>query len=307
MFTKHAALVMALILACTLLFSVAAQADVQYIFPESNTRKLTWDEVEAWNNEALHIGFNEIWARYGYKFNPGGACDRWFSQQEWYKPITSGTNEKNVLPKASKLEWENYYLIKDVMAYKRAYNLEGQGKKLPIPPQAFELLSGFRYVELKTGQTLAVYSAPSANSWRGANGRASVSTSGRVYAYGQEGNWLMVMYETNASENAVRVGWVNLNKMSGKKSDLPGKVKFNSIPMVLDRAVNVTDDPVDMTSMTTLSEGAKVTWLATFYSSSHIWDYIEFTLNGQRARGFVLSGALQTETTDTDDWKDSNG
>ena len=101
MFTKRAAFVLALVLACAFLISVAAQADVQYIFPESNTRELTWDEVEAWNNEALHIGFNEIWARYGYKFIPGGACDRWFSQQEWYHPITSGTNEKNVLPKAS--------------------------------------------------------------------------------------------------------------------------------------------------------------------------------------------------------------
>ena len=307
MFTKRAAFVLALVLACAFLISVAAQADVQYIFPESNTRELTWDEVEAWNNEALHIGFNEIWARYGYKFIPGGACDRWFSQQEWYHPITSGTNEKNVLPKASKLEWKNYQLIKDVMAYKRAYDLENEGKKLPMPPQSFELLSGFQYVALKTGQTLAVYSAPSATSWRGANGKASVSTNGRVYAFGRENNWLMVMYETNASENAVRVGWIDLSKLNGSKADLPGAAGFNNIKMTLDRSVNVTDDPVGMTSMTGLSEGTRVTWLATFYSNSHMWDYIEFNLNGQRARGFVLSGALQTEITDTDDWKDDNG
>ena len=299
---KKTILALALVLLCTIAVISVASADVQYIFPNSNTKALTWDEVEAWNNEALHIGFNEIWARHGYVFQPGGACDRWFSQQEWYHPITSGTNEKNVLPKASQLEWDNYHLIKDVMAYKRAYGTENEGKSLPMPPKAFDLLSGFTYVELKAGQSLPVYSAPAANSWRGANGKASVSTSGRVYAYGQENNWLMVMYETNASSNAVRVGWVDLSKVNKSKATLPGTVTFANIKMSLNAAVSVTDDPVGLTSMTVLSPGTKVTWLSTFYSGSHIWDYIEFSLNGQRARGFVISGSLQTETTDTDSW-----
>ena len=280
-------------LLCTLTV-LSATAEVQYIFPESNTRALTWDEVEAWNNEALNIGFNEIWARHGYVFRPGGACDRWFSQQEWYHPITSGTNEKNVLPKASKLEWQNYHLIKDVMAYKRSYDLQNKGKSLPMPPQHFDLLSGFQYVELKTGQKFPVYSAPSANSWRGANGKASVSTNGRVYAYGQENNWLMIMYETDSSANAVRVGWINLTQLKGKAS-LPSTVQFSNNRMTLEQNVFVTDDPVGQTPMTTLIAGTQVTWLSTFYSNYHIWDYIEFNLNGQRARGFVMSGILQTE------------
>lgn len=292
MLTKRIVLVF-LALLCTLTV-LSAAADVQYIFPDSNTRKLTWEEVEAWNNEALNIGFNEIWARHGYVFKSGGACDRWFSQQEWYHPITSGTNEKNVLPKASKLEWENYHLIKDVMAYKRSYELQNEGKKLPMPPQSFDLLSGFQYVELKTEQKFPVYSAPSASSWRGANGKASVSTNGRIYAYGQENNWLMIMYETDASSNAVRVGWINLAELKGKAS-LPGAVRFDNIRMTLDQTVFVTDDPVGQTPMTTLNAGTQVTWLSTFYSNYHIWDYIEFNLNGQRARGFVMSGYLQTE------------
>ena len=261
MLTKRFVLVF-LALLCTLTV-LSAAADVQYIFPDSNTRKLTWEEVEAWNNEALNIGFNEIWARHGYVFKSGGACDRWFSQQEWYHPITSGTNEKNVLPKASKLEWENYHLIKDVMAYKRSYELQNEGKKLPMPPQSFDLLSGFQYVELKTEQKFPVYSAPSASSWRSANGKASV-------------------------------GWINLAELKGKAS-LPGAVRFDNIRMTLDQTVFVTDDPVGQTPMTTLNAGTQVTWLSTFYSNYHIWDYIEFNLNGQRARGFVMSGYLQTE------------
>ena len=298
------AILFLLLIACIAGITIAS-ADVQYIFPDSNKRELTWAEVEAWNNEALNIGFNEIWARHGYKFTPGGACDRWFSQQEWYQPITSGTNEKNVLPKASKLEWANYHLIKDVMQWKRQHKEQNKGKKLPMPNMSFDVLSGFQYVNLKTGQTLPVYSAPTTASWRGANGRASISTNGRVYAYGQENNWLMVMYETNASANAVRVGWIDLSKVKGNAA-LPGAVSFGNIPMQLTMTVNVTDDPIAETAMTTLPAGTQVTWLSTFYSSTHMWDYIEFSLNGQRARGFVMSGILQTEVTDTDSWADED-
>ena len=300
---KHIiALSLALMLLCSLCAVPAAVAETQYIFPNSNTKALTWEEIEVWNNEALNIAFNEIWARHGYIFQPGGACDRWFSQQAWYQPITHGDNEHNVLPKASKLEWANYHLIKDVMAYKRAYGLEKEGKPLPMPPMSFDVLSGFTYVELKSGQHLPVYSAPSANSWRGANGKASVSTSGRVYAYGQEKNWLMVMYETTNSWNAVRVGWVDLSKVNTTKANLPGGVLFGNIPMTLQQTISVTDDPVGLTPMTTLSAGTKVTWLTSFYSNSHMWDYIEFTLHGKQARGFVMSGVLETEATSTDAW-----
>ena len=302
MMIKRTALLLCLALLATACV-IPASAETRYIFPDSNKRLLTWEEVEAWNNEALNIGFNEIWARHGYKFNPGGACERWFSRQDWYKPITSGDNQHNVLPKASKLEWDNYHLIKDVMAYKRAYNKENEGKRLPTPPAAIELLSGFERVNLRTGQTLPVYSAPSASSWRGANGRASVSTGGSVYAYGTENGWMMGMYKVTSSisANAVRVGWIDLSKVAGSV-DLPAPIVFNSTTMTIQYPINVTDDPMAMPSITTLSEGTQVTWLGTFYSASHMWDYIEFNLRGQRARGFVLSGVLQTEVTATDDW-----
>ncbi len=297
---KH---IISLALCAALLLAVmpVAWAETQYIFPDSNKRHLTWDEVEAWNVEALNIGFNEIWARHGYVFRVGGACYNWFSQQEWYHPITSGTNEKNVLPKASQLEWDNYHLIKDVMSYKRAYGLANQGRSLPMPPLKFDVLSGFEYIKLQEKQTLAVYSAPSTASWRGANGRASVSTSGRVYAYARENNWLMVMYEANASTNAVRVGWVDLSGVRGKVPET-AVAGFSAVPVTLGQAVQVTDDPVAMTPITTLPEGATVTWLASFSTSSHLWDYIEFTFNGKVARGFVLNGDLGLEDTESEDW-----
>ena len=45
MFTKRFVLIF-LTLLCALTI-LSAAADVQYIFPDSNTRKLTWEEVEA--------------------------------------------------------------------------------------------------------------------------------------------------------------------------------------------------------------------------------------------------------------------
>ena len=292
--------ILCLVLLCSCL-PIAASAEVQYIFPDSDKRQLTWEEIEAWNNQALNIGFNEIWARHGYVFRAGGACDRWFSAQEWYHPITSGTNEKNVLPKASQLEWDNYHRIKDVMAYKRDNGLQNKGKSLPALPLDFDVLSGFQYVKFKKSQTLPVYSAPTASSWRGANGRASVSTAGRVYAYARENNWLMVMYETNASSNAVRVGWIDLSKVN-ETVPVNTPANFGYQALTLGQTVNVTDDPVAMTPMATLQAGTQVTWLTSFYTSSQVWDYIEFNLNGQIARGFVPSGTLTVESTDMDDW-----
>ena len=43
--------------------------------------------------------------------------------------------------------------------------------------------------------------------------------------------------------------------------------------------------------LTNLPAGTKVTYLSTMYNST-AWDYIETTIDGQVARGFVPSGTL---------------
>ena len=81
----------------------------------------------------------------------------------------------------------------------------------------FDTLGGFDYVQLRTGQNLPVYSAPSRNSWRGANGKASVGTNGAIYSAGWENGWLLVMYETNSG--SVRVGYVSGDDIRGGVPD----------------------------------------------------------------------------------------
>jgi len=279
---------------CLLLGAVQALSDSLYIFPTSDRERLTWEQVEKWDNEALHIAFNEIWARYGYTFRKGGACDRWFSRQPWYQPGIYGSNEA-AIARASKIEWDNYHLIKAVMESKRQKKEANKGQHL-VMPESLERLSGFEFVKLDAGQKIPVYSAPAAGAWRGANGRATVDTNGAVYAYAQENGWMMIMYETNASSNYVRVGWIDMADIRGARPSL-SDAGFVYREMQLTESVSVTDDPLGESTMQVIPAGSKVTYLLSFSSSKGLWDYIAFDIGGQQARGFIHSGALMLEET----------
>ena len=52
---------------------------------------------------------NEIFARYHYKFRPGGAMDTYFKQQDWY----SGQHD-NVNDFLTELEKANIKLIRQI-------------------------------------------------------------------------------------------------------------------------------------------------------------------------------------------------
>ena len=53
-----------------------------YIFEESNSRFLTWDDVKGMNAEMLRIARNEIFARHGRKFNDK-ELQEYFNKQSW--------------------------------------------------------------------------------------------------------------------------------------------------------------------------------------------------------------------------------
>ncbi|WP_261777556.1 YARHG domain-containing protein, partial [Salmonella enterica] len=57
-------------------------------FPEASR---TWLPVRSVQTRAtsiadLKIMLNEIYARHGYIFRPGGEMERYFRQQSWYRP-----------------------------------------------------------------------------------------------------------------------------------------------------------------------------------------------------------------------------
>lgn len=275
---------------CVIMSTCALAADRTYIFPESDTRLLTREEVEAWNYESLGYAFNEIFARHGYNFNPGQEYDNYFSTQPWYTPNDDPRNDTAVYPFVSEVEWTNYYLIRDVRAYKK-HNDWG----LSIWDNfslGFDTLQGFDYVELAPNQVLHVYSAPSYSAWRGANGKAEVSTNGRVYAAGWESGWLLVMYETN--NGSVRVGYVDSAKIRGTVPVSP-QLLYAYEPAEVTAACILTDDPARTgTAITTLRPGTQVTYL-TRYFNNKAWDYVETEVNGQLVRGFILAGSLDVD------------
>jgi hypothetical protein len=298
-----------LCIACLLMLSLpmGVLADHQYLL-DSDTRLITQSELWDWDRESLSFMFNEIFARHGYPFQVGGKFYNWFNAQPWYQAVRKVTKEQAVAA-ASNLEWQNYKTIKSVISQMDAIGWpfrKPAGSSLKswrdfTPPDTSLKLTGFEYVKLNANQKLAVYSAPSASSWRGANGKAMVNTNGAVWAAGWENGWLLVFYETNAG--SVRVGYVNGSQISGRVS-VNDQLFFDRSSCRLASSATLTDDPLrTMTTITNLRAGDTVTYLTTMTNQSGwSFDYIETTVGGQRVRGFIPTGCLDVPYDTLENW-----
>jgi hypothetical protein len=80
-------------------------------YPQASRRELTLNELREMTAQELKIMRNEIFARYGYTFIPGGAMDTYFRQQDWYR-----AEHKNVDAFLTELEKQNIKLIQQVEA-----------------------------------------------------------------------------------------------------------------------------------------------------------------------------------------------
>jgi len=280
--------VLALLLLVTLL-PLGAFAANQYIFPDSNRRRLTEEEVWTWQYDALGYAFNELFARYGRPFIAGQKYDLYFNAQTWYKVDPHYPGDGKVL---NNIEWHNYSLIKSVRANMKAMGTTNpQGKPLPTvwDDRILSPLPGFSEVYFKPNQRLKIHDGPGVHYRRGADGKALASTNGRIYAAGWESGWLMVMYELNTG--GVRVGFASAQDFSDKVN-LPA-LNFSRVTVSLLTPAQVTEDPVRaLTPIANLPSGASVTWLNRYYHRNMNWDYIEFTYNGVMMRGFVPDGAV---------------
>ncbi len=284
------------VLLLSLVCTAAMASDKMYLIPDSDSRRLTENELWQWDRESLSFIFNEIFARHGYVFQPGGKYDIWFSSMPWYRPNANPDNQRYCYPKLSQLEWDNYHTIKRVAAEMDAYGYRGHDRTKKCyrnftPPQNNFALSGFSYANLKSGQKLAVYSAPGGDSWRGANGKAQVITNGGVWAAGWEGNWLLIYYETN--KGSIRVGYVDGSRIRGSGSAYQN-LRFEYEPVTLTTNCTLTDDPMwSGTVMASLRAGQQVTYLSSFINQrGQNWDYVETTVGGQRARGFIPANSI---------------
>ncbi len=263
----------------------------QYIVPDSNTRYLTAEELWEWDYESIGFIFNEIFARHGYNFIVGGPYYNYFQTRPWYAPNANPNNTDACYPRLNDIEWDNERLCKDVRAQMRALgttNPNGKHYLDYIERGVFDVLSGFVYTQVKAGQKWPVYSAPGTSSWRGANGKAVVSTNGSVYVAGWDGGWLLLMYETN--NGAVRVGYASAQSMKDRVT--APMLTFAYTTAACTRAVSLTDDPAtSFTAVRTLAAGEKVTYLTSF-QNRYTWAYVETTVDGKTVRGFIPANAL---------------
>ena len=292
-------LALAIILPCgAALMMTEAKADQMYIIPDSDKRKLTEEELWEYKYDTLMFAFNEIYARHGYKFETGSRCYNWFTQMPWYTPNQdeSSKNHHATYSQCSATENYNVDLIKKVRRdMKDAGTTNPNGKGLPTPPaRNLDKLTGFVFLSgMKAGQKFPVYSAPSADSYRAANGKASVSSNGAVYGMGWDNGWLLVLYETNNGQ--CRIGYIN--NIKGDIPSLP-QLSLARVSCQTLQAVDVTDDPAKTgKAITKLQAGTTVTYLTTMYNSG-AWDYIETTIDGKTARGFVAAGTLDIDSAD---------
>lgn len=123
-----------------------------------------------------------------------------------------------------------------------------------------------------------VYSAPSTDSCRAAEGEATVhlrDTRG-LYTYGMYDGWQLIEYRISPDRSRVGYiqtpgGWENLN--------------LTGIPVRATTDTCLTDDPrVSQRPLTAIPEGTELSALTTY---APFYAYVETTLEGKRLRGFV--------------------
>ncbi len=139
------------------------------------------------------------------------------------------------------------------------------------------------------GQKFPVFSAPSDRSWRGAKGKAAITSGSEIYVAGSVGNWILIFYELDSGVN--RVGYIDGTKISGDHTS-GAPLSFAETPMTLVRTAEMTDDPVRQKSMIgKLKKGTVVSCLAEYQG----WIYVEAKVSGKTARGFLRPADLGLE------------
>lgn len=86
--------------------------DDEYIFADSDSRKLKKSEIEGMSKDELRLARNELYARHGYIFQDNG-LQEYFESKSWYEPSikSSDFNDAKIF---NKYEIANRNLIKKV-------------------------------------------------------------------------------------------------------------------------------------------------------------------------------------------------
>ena len=143
------------------------------------------------------------------------------------------------------------------------------------------------------GEKFEVYSAPSARSWRGAKGKASVTSGSEILVAGIEEGWILILYELDSG--VTRVGYIDSRKIKGSYTS-GDALSFPRRQMTLAESAEMTDDPIrQKTAIGKLKKGTKVTCLAGYRG----FVYVEAKVSGKTARGFIVPSSLGLGKSDS--------
>lgn len=193
------------------------------------------------------------------------------------------------------LEGYAYGTIQDDLRYVNLNNIpstlkEAKNKYTLAPSIPAGLLTA-KVIKFTGGKKYPVYSAPSENSMRGANGKASVSTNDWIQVFGRENGWIMIQYAIDASH--YRIGWIT-EKALPKNSSVD-TVDFMYSDTIVISDANLTDDPLFSESVVcTIPAGNTVQYLSTMGE----WVYIEWNGASQPVRGFIRLNCVTRMTKD---------
>ena len=95
--------------------------DGSYIFPDSDKKKLTKEEIKKVDKKWWSYGRNEIYARHGYYFGEGSKYQEYFDQKSWYWAGDFSTSELN------SIEWYNMQLLKEMEGITGSESKPGSG------------------------------------------------------------------------------------------------------------------------------------------------------------------------------------
>ena len=268
---------------------VSARASSFYLLEGSDNRLLEEAEVREWSCEAMPYLYDEIFARHGFHFEPGGRFDNYFRCQAWYAESEELETNQEVYDTLREIEWKNVQLIKEVRrSMEESGDLNPEGKKIPDVTTLTELpgvFSSFARKAFAPGQSMKVLTGPGEAYMAGLTGGSApcVSTNDAIWVGGWENDWLLILYETNSGN--VRVGYVSRNSFKDeiKAPDLSYEHSAASIKS----DCTLTDDPVaNGKHFLKLTEGTEVKYLSTYINES-AWAYVEVEQDGIKARGFL--------------------
>ncbi len=150
-------------------------------------------------------------------------------------------------------------------------------------------------VYLYTNERFDVYSGPGTSYYRGADGKATVSTNDWIDIYGNDNGWTLISYEIG--QGRYRFGYVKSSLLYGKATT--SDIQFENSKTQTASDVTMTDDPVGFSStLTIITAGQPITVLAHYGDQA----YIEY----KNMRGFIDENAVISTYPSTSKYATTN-